>query len=360
MKGNLNIYACTGFDDKLGRVDEVGRYHYWLNGTKEWNNTRAYNFLLAKANGMMYEIAYLEADEAEIAQRMNELDMYVVSLEALDFVGEQNSNELKRAGGIIGLMASEGMFSANFIDDESRAKNLDTLIADFQRIYNSDATYTTNAFTDWWDKYILTNTFNLLTDDEKERFEQFFSQTAKVSGDDENELNNFSEYVENAGDYYLYLFIPKDEIRKYNGTIQKRYNKELEMYQWCCDNCNGLYDEATVLQLIRNGLITHYRMTPEAKIAQLNELYSDGKVGEVVAAIISAVAAVLVAILTLITTIVQIKLTAKYSKPADEESGIPETPDWGDKKKSSTSTTTLLLIGGGLAAAYFLSDKDND
>lgn len=365
MKGQLNIYACTGLADraaKVGKIDDVGRYHYWLNGTEEWTNTRAYNFLLAQANGKMYEISYLAADEATIAERMNELDIYIVCLEALDFVGQNDLDGLRRAGGVIGAMCSAQLFKSTFTDDDQRSTNLDGLIQNFKDAYNEGAIYTDNEFTAWWEKYILSNTFNLLTEDEKARCAAIFT-TEKVSGTDEDDNDNqktFSEYIENAGDYFLYIFIPSSEIKKYNSTIQKRYKKEQEIYRWCCDNCNGMYSEATVLQMIRNGVTVSKRMTPETALKKLNEA-GNGKIGvaladDVIIAIVTAVAIVLSAILTLITQVCTIKLAAKYSKPADEDSGIPEAEDWGLKDKEDDNTT-LLLIGGGLAA-YFLLTND--
>ncbi len=361
MKGQLNIYACTGLADraaKIGEIDDVGRYHYWLNGTQEWTNTRAYNFLLAQANGKMYEISYIAADEATIAERMNELDIYIVCLEALDFVGQNDLDALRRAGSIIGAMCSAQLFKSSFIDDNQRATNLDGLIQNFKDAYNEGATYTDSEFTQWWEQHILSNTFNLMTEEEKARCAAIFT-TEKISGTDEDDnQKTFSEYIENAGDYFLYIFIPEADIRKYNSAIQKRYKKEQEIYRWCCDNCNGMYTEATVLRMIRNGVTVSKKMTPETAIKKLNEA-GKGKVGiatEIIVAIVGAVATVLAALLSLITQVVTIKLAAKYSKPADEDSGIPQSEDWELNNKEKDNTT-LLLIGGGLAA-YFLLTKD--
>ncbi|MGN0187393.1 MAG: hypothetical protein ACI392_06580 [Paludibacteraceae bacterium] len=359
MSKGLEIYRLSGLP-KVGDLNEVGRYAYWTNGTHEWTNTRAYNRLLSLVNLKMDEIVYLKGQN--VADLMNELDCYIVCLEGLTIAGT-NYDNLMRAGTIINAMLTSDMFKQTFTDDTRRADNLDNLIATFTYTYNKNIEYNfTLDFEDWWIRLIRDN-INTFPEAVKNNFQRaFVDGTKKIAGigatDDKKE---FSEYIRNAGDYFLYLFIGDTEIRKYNKTIQMRYRKELELYKYVCNECQGMYDEATVWTLIRNGVIRQYKMTPEAKILQLNNV-GNGKVGiaiEVLLTIISVVTTALATLLGVILDIVQVSLQYKYSAPVEEELGIPQTEDWGldsNTDDSNDGIKTFLLVGGiGLAGYYFLS-----
>ena len=359
MSKGLEIYRLSGLP-KMGNLNEVGRYAYWTNGTHEWDNTRAYNRLLSLVNLKMDEIVYLKGQN--VADLMNELDCYIICLEALTIAGKSYDN-LTRAGSIVNAMLTADMFKQTFTDDDRRAKNLDSLILLFRDNYDKHLAYNfTLDFEDWWVGLIKDN-INTLPEAVKNNFQRVFVDgTKKIAGiGATEEKKNFSEYIRNAGDYFLYLFIGDSEIRKYNKTIQMRYRKELELYKYVCNECQGMYDEATVWTLIRNGVIRQYKMTPEAKILQLNNV-GNGKVGivtEVLLSLISAVASTIAALLGFILEIVKVSLQYKYSAPVEEELGIPQTEDWGLDKNTDDSNDgikTFLLVGGiGLAGYYFLT-----
>ena len=358
MSKGLEIYRLSGLP-KMGSLNEVGRYAYWTNGTHEWDNTRAYNRLLSLVNLKMDEIVYLKGQN--VADLMNELDCYIVCLEALTIAGK-NYDNLTRAGSIVNAMLTADMFKQTFTDDERRAKNLDSLILLFRDNYEKHLEYNfTLDFDQWWVGLIKDN-INTFPEAVKNNFKCFFVEgTKKIAGIGSTEdKKNFAEYIRNAGDYFLYLFIGDTEIRKYNKTIQMRYRKELELYKYVCNECQGMYDEATVWTMIRNGVIRQYKMTPENKIKQLNEVGS-GKIGlavEAILAIISAVASALATLLGVILEIVKVSLSYKYSAPVEEELGIPQADDWGldNKADSNDGIKTFLLVGGiGLAGYYFLT-----
>ena len=356
MRKGLEIYRLSGLP-KMGSLNEVGKYAYWTNGTHEWDNTRAYNRLLSLVNLKMDEILYLKGQN--VADLMNELDCYIVCLEALTIAGK-NYDNLTRAGSIVNAMLTADIFKQTFTDDESRAKNLDSLILLFRDNYEKHLEYNfTVDFEQWWLSLIRENK-NTFTSEIKNNFAKFFESKQTIAGIGAVSDKNFSEYIRNAGDYFLYLFIDENEIRKYNTVIQARYRKELEIYKYVCNECQGMYDKETVWNLIRNGVIRQYKMTPENKIKQLNEVGS-GKIGlavEAILAIISAVASALATLLGVILEIVQVSLSYKYSAPVEEELGIPQTEDWGldNKADSNDGIKTFLLVGGiGLAGYYFLT-----
>lgn len=357
MSKGLEIYRLSGLSQKVGDLQDVGRYAYWTNGTHSWDNSRAYNRLLALVNLKLDEIAYLK--NVQVADLMNELDFYIVCLEALQIAGSNYSN-LMRAGSIINTMAAEKMFVQTFTDDEQRARNLDGLIETFTDSYNKGYEYEFSGdFAEWW-KAIKADNYNDLSAAQKSSFERFFSQdNGGESIGATEQKKDFADYIRNAGDYFLYIFIPKSEIRKYNLAIQQRYAKENELYDYVCNECVGMYDRQTVLAQIRNGVVRAYKMTPENKIEQLQRV-GNGGVGEL-AAILTAVAYVIAAIASLIGVIlscVQVGLANKYSAPADEELGIPQTDDWGidQTEIDNTDYKKWLLLGGvGLAGYYFLT-----
>ncbi len=362
MSKGLNIYQLSGLDDNVENSENdgiVGWWNYWTDESLEYENTRSKNYLLSCCNLMAAE-ANIAKTEAEKITALNTLDFYLVCLYAYNHTNILDEN-LERAGSILSAMKKTQMFDSTDLTNDGRNSNLNALYSDFDDLYNGSNKY--KAGTDiynWWKKNVIDNNSNNLTLDQQSNFKKYFSKIGDLQD------TSFSEYITNAGCYFLYLFIPQSELTNYSDVIKARYKKELEMFEYCCNSAIGTYTREDVWNKIRAGLYACYGMTPEEKIAQLNSLGKTEPIGgaiatSVILAIISAVLAIILAVIGCIQTV----LKAKYEEPSNKENGIPQISDFGiddgsgdgiinniTKAFTNMSTTTKIalaaLIGFGI------------
>ena len=342
-ENGLYMMRLSGVND-LGSLTDVesSRYNYWTGSTPECYNTVAKNYLLSLVNAKLVELEVL--DDIKVSKAINELDLYLVCLESLKMAVDDDA-DLVRCGAIISSMYSSGMFENNSEDDFIRSENLDGLIDTFVETYNSNMNYTFDEdFRLWWYEKIIENNYNGLDYETKEKYIEFFSEKESISGDDKPQ--NMAEYISNSGVYFLYLFIPENDIKKLSKEIQDRYAKEVELYTWLQNSTKGLYDSDTLYNLVYRGVILEYKMTPQAKILQLKKLGSESVyIGALSTSVILAIISfVLTIVLALIGMIQQI-VVAKYHKPAGEQMGIPQENDWGLDQKPETEETSKLSLG---------------
>lgn len=352
------MVQLSGLSDSVGKVTDVesSKYAYWTGTIPECYNTMATNYIIGLINAKLAELDVLaDIDEADV---INELDLYIVSLEALKLAKDSDA-DLHRCGSIISTMYKERMFSSISVDDAERSANLDSLIAVFMDSYYQDMEFIyEDQFKKWWYEKIIAYNYNGLTYEVKRNFVDYFGGSSSIGS---TTPTNMSEYISNSGMYFLYLFIPSTEIKKYSATIQARYKKEQELYQWILDNTKGLFSPDDVYNKVYRGVILEYKMTPAAKLKQLKESGKEyGDIGLAVTVILAIVSAVLTIILTLIKVIGEV-LVAKYDKPADEVMGIPTQEDWGLKDtQNGEKKSNIGLITGAAGLVAFAFYKSND
>ena len=360
MNQGLNIYRLSGVSQRCGAVTDIetSKYTYWTNGTLECDNTRAYNYLLGLVNAKLDELAILP--DINVADTLNQIDLYIVCLEAIKS-SETNQYDLMRSGAVINVMINSGFFASEITDDQQRAINLDGLVDTFTETYAKGYEYDFQGdFYEWWKTQIVDNAFNKLSTAEKENYANFFNNS-KI-GASADGINNLSEYIRNAGVYFLYLFIPETEIKKYKPIIQRRRAKEVELYEYLCLEAQGLYSPADIYNKIYNGVVIYYRMTPQAKIEQLKSL-GDGGMGVIGVDDIIIIVSLAVSLIIALVQCLQKVLVAKYSVPDDIKLGIADTTDFGlrsESEKQSGNFNKLFLFGGvGLLGYFLLQDKKN-
>lgn len=360
----LNIYKLSGVPRAaVGAVQDEGKYKYWYAQSLECDNTVAFNYMLSLVNLKICEAENIPLTDEEYTKTLNELDLYIICLEALSAL-HGDPSDVMRAGTVIDRMIEMGFFATNLVDDKERAANLEQLINKFWDLFNSksDLAFVSDEFRSWWYQNITKMDYNSLSETEKVNYKKYY-QTDKIGAVDSNSERGMAEDICNSGTYFLYLFIGDKEIKKYNSKIQKRYKKEVELYDWCCRMLYGMYSREQVLILARTGVTKYYKKSPEKVIEQLNATRDGGKIGdpitltvEMILAIVSAVVAVIQALIAAIVSIIN----KKYQKPDDVDSGIAQDDDWGnrinlnDEENTGNSNKNILLIGGVGILGYYL------
>lgn len=170
------------------------------------------------------------------------------------------------------------------------------------------------------------------------------------------------KYLGNSADggcaeYFLYIFIPEEELGKYNSTIYKKRKQQLKTYEYVRELFVGhnYGTEAEMLGIIRNGIEKTFGKTVEQI---LNDMRGGAKgVGDptIIAAIISAVATIVIAIVSGIITYCQNVKIAKYTAPTMEEieASAPASTDITTTTKKKGLLVAALAAGGVLLYKLF-------
>lgn len=341
----LKIYACSG-------VGEAADLDYWLNGTKTATNSQAVNYLLAKINYLNVTLKLYQNPE-QIADVANELDFYLLALYCIDNYGNEPS-ELPRAGRILAHMYASGMFNLGSIDDDKRSENLDNLEKEFTRYMSMRSDFTDGAvdIQNWWNNTIIPASQTPALSPEKQKAsEEFFAKS--ISGP----TGDFSVYLDDAGSYFLYMYIPESEISKYPFVIRARRAKEIELYNYVVYCAKPLYGSVEAIdEIIYTGIVKKYNAFPEDVIKTLSTGSGIGVLGiDDIIAIIVAVAGLLGTIIAGVIDYCKVVAVAKYEVPADPDYGIAQDTDWTELDQVSNAKS--LLKWGAIAAAAYLVIK---
>lgn len=367
MDNKLNIYRLSGVD---GRTTE-DRARFWMADTNPLTNTRAANFLLAKAN---YIIALLGTEPQNEIKLLASLDLVIVSLRALS-AAQMDEFRLYVASSVIQEMINTGCFVCDETDDTIRAGHLDELIDTFDALYDAEDTirYADTEFTQWWQLNIINENYVPATEEEIQNYNRMLQGDGVGAAGDASELN---DKLMESGPYFIYWFMGSDKINKYNAAIRGRYRKQEEYFQYLERQCPFTTRQA-LEDTLRAGFIQKYGMTPEEKIANL-EKYGKGYLSN--GGSVGAIDPISIAVYALIAVVVLVGILGgvigymigiygrKAEEPINREAGVATVEDFGIKEikedlrddSSDTSTNTLLLLGGAAALIYLLSDsKEN-
>lgn len=331
----LNIYRLSGIENE----NQKQQFNIWTADTDTLTNTRAANFLLARINAMIANIQY---SERVTADQYNELDFYAISLHALA-IAHKDDSILRKCGYVLQAMVDDSFFAEESTNEDDRIRILDETEAVFDNFFLTDTESSTGAIVDWWEQHIINNNYNDASG-AAQRFKAY--RRDKIGSLDPKDYNDLATYVADSGAYFLYMFIGDRKIGSYNSSIRKRYRKELEMFNYLCVQCKGVYDEATVYDLLYAGCTEHYKMTPEAKIQQLQKLGRNYSVGElvVILSIVSSIIGIIATLLSICSMVFQFVVTV----PDDYEVGVPVEEDWdiaGARASNNKLKLPILLMG---------------
>ena len=193
------------------------------------------------------------------------------------------------------------------------------------------------------------------------------SQAQRVSQDIENSgwmrnetLRKYLGASKDGGcaEYFLYIFIPEEDLAKYNATIIKKRKQQLKTYEYVRELFVGHQygSEAEMVEVIRKGIEKTFNGSSVESVLDGIRGGNTQAIGPVVwtaAAIASIVTAVLSAVVTIVTGIIkycQSVKVAKYTAPTMQE--IEESAPAPTDMTSGTRKNGILW--GAIAGAALL------
>lgn len=162
-----------------------------------------------------------------------------------------------------------------------------------------------------------------------------------------------------CAEYFLYTFIPEEDLAKYNAVIYRKRAGQLKTYEYVRELFVGhnYGTEQDLVNIIRSGIETTFGMSVENVLAGIRSGDIEGIGGDPISA---AIASIIVAIITLVTAVIsgiiqycQSVKIAKYTAPTFQEleDSAPADTDFTKKTKRSglliaaAAGIGLLLIG---------------
>lgn len=368
MSDKLKIYTCSGIGTAGNRL-----FNYWLDNTETISNTQAVNSLLAQINLLYSDVTNLDLTEEETLKRLDQIDKLIVCLHFAESYSA-NSEELYRAGLVVGAMEKAGAFVSGSLDNAERDANLDRLIAEADEAMQHEVE-AEPSFMTWWQQNVIDlNQVGL--SEEQQQIIRNTLRKQRISGYEENE--DLAEYLNNAGEYFLYTYFTSDQLDRLPDVFTRKAKVQKKIYE----NCKALYvgvygTESSMKAVIRGSIQQAFNKTPEQVCGDIYNTYDqDGRlkgIGEIAAAtlatikavveIITAIAAVVTPIIIAICTCVQnVKIaeiqqvdTAAAAGATPGEEDYP--PEYKPKKKSAGVNSDIIMYGVAALALVLLLKK---
>ncbi|VBB45213.1 hypothetical protein TRIP_D300128 [uncultured Paludibacter sp.] len=152
--------------------------------------------------------------------------------------------------------------------------------------------------------------------------------------------------MKESGLYYIYLFIPENEISNYSDLVQQKRTTQKKAFKYA-EQADIWHNTSACMDLARSGIISRTGMTPEAFIESAK--VKDYKIGSV-----TAILGIIAAVISLIKLIASL-FGKKRDEPTETEINNALINTQTDFKKSSSITKSgfspLLFLG--LAGAGF-------
>lgn len=162
-----------------------------------------------------------------------------------------------------------------------------------------------------------------------------------------------------CAEYFLYIFIPENELAKYNATIYKKRQGQLKTYAYVRELFVG-HDygtESQLLEIIRNGIEFTFKAPVETVLSEirLGKRESVGLATEAIIAIISAVLSVVLAVISGVIEYAKSVKVAKYTAPTMQEledSAPAATDITGGVKKNGLLFALIAGVGLMLVGTF--------
>lgn len=155
-----------------------------------------------------------------------------------------------------------------------------------------------------------------------------------------------------CAEYFLYIFIPENELAKYNATIYKKRQGQLKTYAYVRELFVGYNygTEEQMLDIIRGGIEKTFGAPVEVVLDEirLGKREGVGLAVEAIVAIITGIVSIIIAIVNGIIQYCQTVKIAKYTAPTMQEiedSAPAATDITGGVKKKGLFFTALVGVG---------------
>lgn len=155
-----------------------------------------------------------------------------------------------------------------------------------------------------------------------------------------------------CAEYFLYTFIPEEDLAKYNAVIYRKRAGQLKTYEYVRELFVGhnYGTEQELVNIIRSGIETTFGMSVEDVLAGIRS----GDIKGVGDPISGAIASIIVAIITLVTAVIsgiiqycQSVKIAKYTAPTFQELE-DSTPAATDFTKKTKRNGLLIAVAAGI------------
>lgn len=164
-----------------------------------------------------------------------------------------------------------------------------------------------------------------------------------------------------CAEYFLYIFIPEEDLAKYNATIIKKRKQQLKTYAYVRELFVGHQygSEVEMMDVIRNGIEKTFGASVETVLYEIQTGKREG-VGlatEAIVAIISAVVTIVIAVVNGVIDYCKSVKVAKYTAPTFQE--VKESAPAPTDMTSGTRKNGLLWGAiAGIALLLFGTDKN--
>lgn len=156
-----------------------------------------------------------------------------------------------------------------------------------------------------------------------------------------------------CAEYFLYTFIPQEELGMYNATIYKKRQQQLKTFAYVRELFVGYNygTEAEMKAIIRKGIETTFGVSVEQVLDEIRTGKREivGLATEAIIAIISAVVSIVIAVISGIIEYCKSVKVAQYTAPTYQEleDSAPAATDFTSNTKKKG--LGLLVIAGAAA-----------
>ena len=346
--GTTKISYLAGLGDSpIGQVDEDDDiYNVWLGDEPETNLTLGKMYLYVQADLLSEQLKTSD----DTATAYNRLALIVALIHAYNYV-YGDTWEFDNMVRIIAGMKREGWFGSRETDTTLRDEWFDQLTAEIELRYSNEM-----------QPAVMDEEFYKIITENVTNQNGIIDSISGISG-----LNPLTTGLKKAGIYFLYLFIPETELKKYPAAVAKKRKTQNTFYT-LIHKIDIFHNAQQVKDLFRSGIIARTGMEPEKLIETLKKenVKNVGAITVATLMTISTIIGIVIGLLEIIRMIWPKSEAANYavsSGAADVNAELYTVKTQGAGSGSGTSTgsgaslKTILTMGGIAAAGFFLIGK---
>ncbi len=324
----------------IGQTDEK-RYQVWTGGEPQEEITKGKAWLYAKYD-LLNELINIEKNKNEIARLYNELSIISSLIWAYNYVNGNTDRFIIFVRRIVSLIASKG-FESKEINPDKRNAWFESIISKIQ----TDQ-YPQNFDFNWW---------NLIKS-------EVIQQNEFVELDGIGNIKGFTpiaDALKKAGLYFIYLFIPENELKNYPPVVTKKRTVQNNLYKFI-HKVDIFHSADTVKSFFRSGIIARTGMTPENYIKSIKTENVKDKISGPILTAIATILGIIIALIQIISMLWPNSEAAKY----DYKNGVADLQNeiYSSKSNSGNSTglsaitqSSGIWLGLGLLGTLLLTRK---